>query len=158
DEPWVDELADLAISFHGRKEFNRKTGLTFLRFIVQAIAKIPDHLLNQEITDPRFKTMLSLMQKNFRHPLTNEELAQEINMSTRAMIRTFKGIFGCTPQAFYLRLRLEHALLLLEFSQHSIEVIAEQCGFCDRNYFSTAFKRHFAISPAAYRRKNRFHV
>ena len=34
----------------------------------------------------------------------------------------------------------------------SIDEIAEECGMCDRYYFSNRFKKLFGISPAAFRK------
>jgi AraC family L-rhamnose operon regulatory protein RhaS len=58
------------------------------------------------------------------------------------------------PPARYLReTRLANAATMLAHSQASIEAIAEVCGFCDRNYFSTVFRKGYGVGPATYRRQ-----
>jgi AraC-like DNA-binding protein len=41
---------------------------------------------------------------------------------------------------------------MLEYENDSIEQIAEACGFCDRNYFSTVFRKKLGIPPAEFRK------
>lgn len=41
--------------------------------------------------------------------------------------------------------------MLLLNTEESLEMIAEQTGFVDSNYFCRQFKQHFGVSPQKYR-------
>ena len=66
----------------------------------------------------------------------------------------FKAQMGMPPTKYIIKLRMEHALSLLETSSMSIGEIGYACGYRDINFFSRSFKKHFGVSPSFYR--NRF--
>jgi transcriptional regulator GlxA family with amidase domain len=72
-------------------------------------------------------------------------------MSVNTFLRAFKKATGQTPHQYGLRVRLDHAAMLLLHSDHSIEQIAEACGFCDRHAFTRQFTRRRGSGPAAFR-------
>ena len=49
--------------------------------------------------------------------------------------------------------RIEKASILLHHTDHSIDEIAELCGFGDRYYFTRVFTRQLGLGPAAYRKR-----
>jgi transcriptional regulator GlxA family with amidase domain len=59
----------------------------------------------------------------------------------------------CSPAKLILHYRMEYAKQLLDSSSHSIEEIANQCGFNGLNSFSRTFKQEFGGSPSEYRKK-----
>ena len=67
--------------------------------------------------------------------------------------RCFHEEFQTTPLQYITALRLNYAKTLLKRESFiGIEHVAEQCGFRDSFYFSTAFRKHFGFSPSAYRK------
>ncbi|MFQ9573992.1 MAG: helix-turn-helix transcriptional regulator [Roseburia hominis] len=48
-------------------------------------------------------------------------------------------------------MRLQNAAHLLRTTDTSITEIAGICGFSDGNYFGDAFRKHYGMSPRAYR-------
>jgi len=78
-------------------------------------------------------------------------LAHNACMATNAFARLFLHNTGYPPHRYILRRRLEKACVLLHHSTRTIDTIARECGFCDRYYFSKAFKKETGRSPAAYR-------
>lgn len=70
--------------------------------------------------------------------------------------RCFFAETGTTPHEYLTVLRLSQAKkLLLQESFVSVEDVALKCGFNDSFYFSTLFKKHFGISPSAYRKQHK---
>lgn len=122
-------------------------------FILSFLSKIPHHDWGKKDGDPRISRILSIMTKTPALPHSNEKLAKEIGMSTNAFIRFFKRHVGSAPLAYQIKLRTEKAMILLEHTEKSIEEIAEECGFCDRNYFSKTFKEQTGTPPAQYRKQ-----
>ena len=50
---------------------------------------------------------------------------------------------------------VKNAKKLLATTSMTVTEISQYCGFDDSNYFSTLFKKHNAISPLEYRKKNK---
>lgn len=61
--------------------------------------------------------------------------------------RLFKAEYGFSIAEYLMRVRMKKARELLENSDLSVKLIAEQVGFPDNNYFSKAFKNYWGFSP-----------
>ena len=72
-------------------------------------------------------------------------------MSRSSYIRSFKQFFNCTPIKYIQEYRLRQAKSLLKHTDHSLTIIANDCGFCDSAHFCRLFKEKYAISPSKYR-------
>jgi AraC family transcriptional regulator len=66
------------------------------------------------------------------------------------LVRGFRAHLRCSPGEYMRRLRLEHARTALA-SEKSLADIAIEAGFYDQSHFTTAFRRHFGVTPSAYR-------
>lgn len=73
-------------------------------------------------------------------------------LSISQTIRNFRAAYGVTPYEYLNQRRISTAKLLLTNSTMSIEEIAAQTGFPDRNYFSKYFKRKVGKSPSQFRK------
>ncbi len=82
--------------------------------------------------------------------VTLTELAQLCELSPTQFQRRFKVSTGLTPYAWFARLRLEQAMVLLKQGLSGTEV-AHQIGFYDQAHFSKAFKRAYGVSPSQIR-------
>lgn len=120
-------------------------------FIMSFLARIPVTDWSPRVKDSRISRVLSMMSEDVSKTRSNERLAADINMSANAFIRFFKKHVGSSPLAYQIRLRLDKAMIQLDYTDKTIEEIAEECGFCDRNYFTKTFKDHLGIPPARYR-------
>jgi AraC-like DNA-binding protein len=102
-------------------------------------------------TDARVLKVLSYMDDHLKPNTSNADLAREARMSASALNHLFKDQVGHSLQAFLRRKRVEKAALLLQFSDLSIEQIADETGFCDRYHFSKVFRSLQGVGPAAFR-------
>ena len=68
---------------------------------------------------------------------------------SRKWQKLFLRYTGMGMMNFYASLRMRHAKQLLE-SGRSVKEVAFLLGFSDQNYFSTAYKRYFGMSPTKY--------
>ena len=84
---------------------------------------------------------------------TVEDLARELNISSRHLARLFKKHTGKTIQVYRNEVRLEHAEQLLLHSRQSIKEIAVACGFENARQFSRLWKTSRGFPPGRYRLK-----
>jgi len=112
-------------------------------------------LLQLDPKSDRIQTALAFGEENLHTKLTVEKLAEVAHLSPRQFRRAFAAETGRSPAKAIEKLRLEAARLMLEDSRHSIETIARQTGFADRERMRRAFVRVFRQSPQAMRRQVR---
>jgi AraC family transcriptional regulator len=83
------------------------------------------------------------------------EMAQQLGVHPVYFARAFRHVFRCTPGEYRIRCRLCDALALMRKTNLTLSEIALSSGFFDQSHFSTAFRKHFGMSPQAYRRQLR---
>ncbi len=91
------------------------------------------------------------LENNFCSDLSTRTLAGIAGYSQRQFLRLFHEVFGTTPNAYILGLRMRKAQQLLKESTLPIGEIAWSCGYDDQNYFSRTFRRSTGMSPSDYR-------
>lgn len=103
----------------------------------------------------RIQTALEFARGNLHKPLTVPQLANAANLSPRQFSRAFRAETGQSPAKAIEHLRVEAARSLMEQSRHSIDVVARQTGFSDRDQMRRAFLRAFGQPPQVLRRNAR---
>ena len=68
--------------------------------------------------------------------------------------RLFKDLTGYAPLQYIQELRLQKSKKLLLNTSLSLTEIAEEIGYDNADYFSTAFKKKNRVTPAAYRKNS----
>jgi signal transduction histidine kinase/DNA-binding response OmpR family regulator len=80
-----------------------------------------------------------------------EELAGKLSISRVQLYRKVKAVLGIGVSDYINNFRLEKAKELLMTSTMNISEIAYSCGFASPNYFSTAFKTKYEMTPKDFR-------
>ena len=112
-------------------------------------------LLELEPKSDRIQTALAYARRNLHEELTVDKLAKAAHLSPRQFSRAFRAETGQSPAKAVETLRVEAARLMLEQSRHSLDVVAAQTGFADRERMRRAFLRTFGQPPQAIRRNAR---
>nr|WP_289109918.1 AraC family transcriptional regulator [uncultured Halomonas sp.] len=79
-------------------------------------------------------------------PYSLTALAKEAAMSPSSLRQKFRACYGCTLFDYIRQVRLEQAHASLR-QGHSVQHTAHRCGYRHASNFSSAFKRHFGVSP-----------
>jgi transcriptional regulator GlxA family with amidase domain len=108
------------------------------------------------ISNQKLLETAEYMQGHLETPASIPELAARVNISERELERLFRKYLQSTPVAFYRRLRLEKARLLLRQTSHSITNVAIRCGFGSTSHFSRCYRKHYGCAPKE-ERKQPFH-
>ncbi len=85
-----------------------------------------------------------------------KEYAKKLNLSYSRFTHLFKETTGIAPYQYVLKLRLEQAAYLLEYSTMSIFDVSNSAGFEDNYYFSRIFKKKYSLSPRQYRKSKNY--
>ncbi|MFM7274988.1 MAG: helix-turn-helix transcriptional regulator [Gammaproteobacteria bacterium] len=99
-----------------------------------------------------------ILERDFLAPPTIAGLARAVGINEAKLMHAFKQIFGLTVFDFTQALRMEKAKSLLETTDLSITEIAFEVGYEYSSNFTTAFKRHFGITPSTARDALRPHA
>lgn len=105
------------------------------------------------LRDPAISTALGLIQSSPATPWTVAGLAAEAGLSRATFAQRFTDLVGSPPLTYLTWWRMTQAGRLLARDDQPLSAIARQVGYQSEFAFSKAFKREFAVSPTAYRRR-----
>jgi len=98
---------------------------------------------------------LAYIREHFRERVSVEQLAAMVHLSTRQLHRKFVETFGCSPQAFMMKLRIQAGCEALQHEDAQISRVAADLGFCDQSGFTHHFHKHMGMTPLRYQRQFR---
>lgn len=101
----------------------------------------------------RFEPLLNVIRQDPRRNLSVGEMASIMKMGKESFVKRFRAGIGSSPKLFFNRIRAAAAAESLCDPETTIRELAFQYGFANEFYFSRFFKRHFGLSPAAYRKR-----
>ena len=104
-------------------------------------------------SDPMIETYLTWLQHNFFEPQSLGDAAKACGMSRRGFTTAFRNQTGRTWLDHVNRLRVQHAVTLLQTTNRKMASIAFQCGFEDLSTFYRVMHRITGHRPGAYRTK-----
>lgn len=112
-------------------------------------------LAKLEPKSDRIQKALDFAKHNLRSPLAVEQLAAAASLSVRQFSRAFRSETGQSPAKAVENLRVEAARLLIEQGRLSMDTIADETGFADRERMRRAFLRTIGQPPQMVRRNAR---
>lgn len=156
------------------KPFDTEILKTKIKGVLQNRRIMREHFLSQSlhtthISEPSKEkesnecaNLLSAMDKEFLERCTKfvtdnlanpdftiNQLCRELALSRTLFYEKLKALTGQAPNDFIKLMRMEEAARLLQ-QQVPVQDVALQVGFTDAKYFSTAFKKHFGVSPSKF--------
>jgi len=97
------------------------------------------------------KQAIEIMEKNIERTVRIPEVAESLGLSQRKLERLFNKHFDCSAVAFYRRVRLQRARVLLTHTDMSVLDISIACGFASSSYFSKSYAEEFGMRPRDHR-------
>lgn len=89
---------------------------------------------------------------NLRANIQTADLASVVQFGLRRFKRAFKEHFGCTPNQYVIRMRVERAKNLMMISNDSLGQIAVECGFVNQFHLNNVFRKIIGERPGRWRR------
>lgn len=117
---------------------------------------VPEDPASIEPPDAALRWVLEYARVTLQYNVPNAQLAAQAGMSVNSLIRQFQRHLGMSPRQYLQRERIQRACRLLQFTSKTVEQIAEECGFCDRHYFTRIFKKQRGIGPGGFRKQFSF--
>ncbi len=102
--------------------------------------------------DGRIALALAYINANFAGCIAVADIAAHVRLGEVQFRKLFRREVGMSPATCLQRTRLVHAARLLARYDLPLAEVAEQSGFSNECYFSTAFRAAFARTPGQYRR------
>lgn len=97
--------------------------------------------------------IMSYLQEHYREPITLSQLASHLGYSYNYLSSYFHKHFGRSFSEYVNVFRVEDAARLLRSTSMPMTEIAYQAGFTTIRNFNGVFKKHFQVSPSAYRKQ-----
>ncbi len=102
-------------------------------------------------TQQLIRRAVAYIHRHFADPLTREEIAAHVGISTDYLTDCFRQELGIPPITYIRRYRIRQACELLQTSDQSITQIALAVGFADGAHFTRTFQREMKVTPRAFR-------
>lgn len=151
-------LKELAVMLR-KEDQNRTSGYRFsmlgiFMMILSRLAKVFSH---DQARNPQIflhiNGVISYLNRHFKENCSLADLCHAAGMSRATLQRNFLNATGTSPKQYQLQLRIAEATTLLRTSDKTMDEIAIELGFGNRNYFSRQFRKITGQSPAQVRRK-----
>lgn len=95
--------------------------------------------------------VLDYIRKNYKNPISLDELAELINVSKSYLCRIFRTTYNMTPIKYLLNYRIDRAKQLLISTDIKMKYLCEEVGFNDISYFCMAFRQSEGMTPEEFR-------
>ena len=100
----------------------------------------------------KMKIVLKYVENNYADKITIPKIAEIAGFSESHFMRYFKETMGTSFIEYLKDYRLTMAARLLQSSDDSVLVIAEEVGFDNLSYFNRSFKAKYQVTPSKYRK------
>ncbi|MGC5020269.1 GlxA family transcriptional regulator [Micromonospora sp. DT47] len=90
--------------------------------------------------------------QRLHEPVALRDLAAHARMSVRTFTRHFRSETGLSPAQWLLQQRTDHARLLLETTDLTVDQVAHRCGFGTTSALRQQLHHRIGVSPTTYRR------
>ena len=133
-------------------DYTRKRSLALLSLeeILRLISQADPHA-PLDAMDDRVAASLQFIANHIKTPLSLEDVASEIGLSSSRLSHLFNTDLNCTVMVYIEKQRIQLASGMLTNTQMPITQIAEDCGFSSSYYFSKRFRKLKNMSPTDYR-------
>ncbi|PYI54586.1 helix-turn-helix domain-containing protein [Paenibacillus flagellatus] len=98
---------------------------------------------------------LVFIKDNLSQPLALETVARYLHVSGRHLSRLFARELGLSYVHYVRRERIRHATELLDYTDMTVQQVADAAGFASVHYFTRVFARETGCPPGKYRQRGR---
>lgn len=104
-------------------------------------------------SDDAILTAQKMIEENYRHKISMEQLAADLNIGRRNFDRRFIKATGFTPLDYVQRVKTEAAKKMFETTRKTVNEIMYEVGYHDAKAFREVFSRVTGLTPLDYKSK-----
>lgn len=124
--------------------------ITLTQHIKLLLTSLADETHKKE-SDEGILAFETYLLDNLSQPLSLADMADYVDLPVGRFCRIFKQHFNETPKHYFNKMKINHAVLLLQQTELSIRDIGRDIGFEDPYHFSRLFKQIIGCSPKKFR-------
>lgn len=114
-----------------------------------------DRRYDRPLREPLLADVRRAVLESLDSVLDVAHLARSRGMSRSHFSHHFRAVTGLPPARFVTQIRLEEVARRLLETNYTLETIAAETGFADAKHLCKVFRRHYHLSPGAFRRQMR---
>ena len=123
---------------------------------VESLKSLLPEILFENAISFEFDEIAELIEKyissHLHEELSVEAICKHFFISKNSLYKTFRAHYDCTVTDYIIKKRIQKAKELLEKTDISVYMIAENTGIRNYTYFCRLFKQKEGLSPMQYRR------
>lgn len=106
------------------------------------------------VDDAAMVRALRFIRESSGRVTTVNDVARKAGLCRRALELRFQHLLGRSPAAEIRRVRIDHAIDLLQRTNLSVATVAERSGFSSGEYMSSVFRAQLGETPLHFRRQD----
>ncbi|MCO4786982.1 MAG: helix-turn-helix domain-containing protein [Marinomonas atlantica] len=149
------DLMMYLIGMDNGTELTEQISLRFQSDRIRTLAEInkSNQYLKLRFKAPMLGAAVEIMEANIEEPYSIERLSEMIGSSVRHLEQLFKKHLKVTPNKYYLNIRLQRVLKLVEETSLPLSEVANACGFSSHSYMGQCFRKKYGDHPSAFRKR-----
>ena len=101
---------------------------------------------------------LEYVDRNYADCIKASDLAKKCNMSETHFRRVFDEAIKMSPMDYLNLVRIQKACMIMNKTDHSMEVVASECGFTTFSTFNRNFRKYLNTSPYQWKKNKENYV
>lgn len=106
------------------------------------------------VGDPAMVKALRFIRENPARLMNVNDVAKQAGLCRRALELRFQNLLGRSPASEIRRVRIDHAIDLLQRTNLSVATVAERSGFSSPEYMASVFRNQLSITPLHFRKQD----
>ncbi len=103
----------------------------------------------------RLRNIIQYIEENYTQKITLDDIAEREFISSSYLSHFFELNMNISISSYLCKIRIEHSINYLLYSDDSIEEIAESCGFSSPRSYATLFRKQYNILPSQFRKEKK---
>ena len=157
EHPEMAEIIKLIMEeMRDERPYYKETTQNLIKVLISYIMRIHKSMNaeNPTITEldtggdmMRIKPAIEYIEEKYAEEIRALDLANVCNMSETHFRRTFAEIINMAPMDYLNLVRVQKACDTMKKTEHSMEIVAVECGFGNVSTFNRNFKKYLGTSP-----------
>ena len=155
----VDKISDLGLDLvQLERIYNSLTISSEKRIesVSNIAAMLTQYILSKNLITKKQNQLIDnailYINANLKNDLSIIKICEDLNVSKNALYRAFSKYENCTVGEYINLKRIDYAKDLMINTDKSLQIIADESGFSDYQYFCKTFKKIIGTTPFKYRK------